>query len=55
MLPSLRKKKNNMSDKSYTTQGHLPMKVAPDIGFRDEPVIQCDVPVVKNTFVDDRK
>ena len=55
MLPSLRKKKNNMSDKSYTTQGYLPIKVAPDIGFRDEPVIQCDVPVVKNAFVDDRK
>ena len=29
--------------------------IAPDIGFTDEPVVQCDVPVVKDTFVDDRK
>ena len=29
-------------------------KVAPDIdGFTNEPVVQCDVEVVKNSFVDD--
>lgn len=26
-----------------------------DIGATDEPVIQCDVSVVKNTFVDAKK
>ena len=27
----------------------------PVIDLKDEPVIQCDVPVVENTFVDDCK
>ena len=30
----------------YTNQGHLPKKGTPDIDFMDEPVFQCDVPVV---------
>ena len=31
-------------------------KVIPDIdGFTDEPVVRCDVRVVKNTFIDDSK
>ena len=30
-------------------------KVTPVIDFTDEPVIQSDVPVVENTFVDDCK
>ena len=32
-------------------QGAFLEKVTPDIGgFTDEPVVQCDVRVVKNTF-----
>lgn len=27
-------------------------KVTPDIDFKDKPVVQYDVPVVNNTFVD---
>ena len=27
--------------------------VVTNIDFIDEPVVQCDVPVVKNTFLDD--
>ena len=36
----------------YTNQGHLPTKITPVIDFTDEPVIQCDVAVEENTFVD---
>ena len=39
----------------YINQGHLPTKVTSVNDFTDEPVIQCDVPVVKNYFVDDCK
>ena len=39
----------------HTNQGHLPTKVTPVIGLTDEPVIQCDVPVIENNFVDDCK
>ena len=38
------------------TQGAFSDKITPDIeSFTDEPVVQCDVRVVKNTFVDDSK
>ena len=37
----------------YTNQGHLQIKFTPVIDFTNEPVIQFDVPVVENTFVDD--
>ena len=39
----------------HTNQGHLPTKVTPVIDLTDEPVIQCDVPVIENNFVDDCK
>ena len=32
--------------------GLLSTKFTPDIDFTDEPIVQCDVPIVKNTFVD---
>ena len=35
----------------YINQGHLPTKVTPIIDFKDEPIIQCEVPVIENTFV----
>ena len=35
------------------TQGAFSDKITPDIeSFTDEPVVQCDVRVVKNTLVD---
>ena len=38
------------------TQREFTDKVVPDIdGFTDEPVVQCDVQVVENTFVVDAK
>ena len=38
------------------TQREFTDKVVPDIdGFTDEPVVQCDVQVVENTFVVDSK
>ena len=38
------------------TQEAFPDKVAPDIDeFTDEPVVQCDVQVIKNHFADDSK
>ena len=38
------------------TQGALSDKVTTDIdGFTDEPVVQCDVRVVKITFLGDSK
>ena len=39
----------------YTNQGHSPTKVTPDIDFTDKSLVQFDVPVMKNTFVDDCK
>ena len=39
----------------YTNQGHSHTKVTPVIDFTGEPVIQCDVLVAENTFVDDGK
>ena len=47
-----------MSDYNYIpgTQKVLSDKVTPNIeGFRDEPVVQCDFPVVENIFVRDSK
>ena len=35
----------------YINQGYLPTKVTPVIDFTDEPIIQCEVTVVENTFV----
>ena len=56
VLHSLRKKKDNISDKSYvSSRGILSTKFTPDIDFPDEWVVQCDVPVIKNIFVDDCK
>ena len=39
------------------TQGAFSDKVNPDSfdGFTDESVVQCDVQVVENTFIDDSK
>ena len=34
----------------HTNQGHLPTKVTLVVDFTDEPVIQCDVPIVENTL-----
>ena len=54
MLWSLRKKESKYFGQILCTiQGHLLRKVTSVIDFTDEPVIQCDVPVVENTFVDD--
>ena len=47
--------KNGRQYVRHTNQGHLPTKVTPVIDLTDEPVIQCDVPVIKNNFVDDCK
>ena len=48
-----------MSSKSYRNTRTLEtfsIKVAHDIDyFTDEPLVQCDIPVVKNTFVDVHK
>ena len=48
-----------MSSKSYRNTRTLEtfsIEVAHDIDyFTDEPLVQCDIPVVKNTFVDDHK
>ena len=49
-LRSLRKEKSKL-DKSQP--GTLSDKVTHVIDFTAEPVVQFDVPVVKNTFVDD--
>ena len=49
MLPSLRKKENNVLGKSYTSI-RIP-KVTPVIDFPDQPVIQSYAPNVENTFV----
>lgn len=35
-----------MSNKSYIPTMTISTKVSPDIGFTDEQVNQCDVPVV---------
>ena len=55
-VPITEKKEKNMSDNLYT---NIPQafseKVSPDIDFTDEPVVECDVAIVKNTFVDDSK
>ena len=47
ILLSLSKKKNNNSD---IYQEYFLDKA---INFANESVVKCDVPVVKNTFVDD--
>ena len=39
----------------HTTQEHLPTKVTPVIDLKNEPVIQCDLPVIENNIVDDCK
>ena len=36
--------------RQITNQGHLPTKATCVIDFTDEPVIQCDVPFVKDTY-----
>ena len=35
---------------NHTNQGHIPTEVSPVIDFTDKPVIQCDVPVVRNNL-----
>ena len=55
MLRSLRKNKTYVIQIIHTNHGHLPTKGRPDIDFSDAPVVQYDVPVVENTFVDDCK
>ena len=51
--------KNDISKYSLNipgTQEAFSDKVVPDSdGFTDEPVVQCDVQVVKNAFVGDSK
>ena len=49
--------KNYVGLKGYPgTQGAFSDKVNSDInGFTDEPVVQHDVQVVENTFVDDSR
>lgn len=48
LLQSLRKKKQYVRQMIHINQGrHLPANIIPVI---DEPVIQCDVSVVENTF-----
>ena len=38
------------------TQGAFSDNFTPDIdGFTDEPVVQCDVQIVENTFIDHSK
>ena len=34
----------------YINEGHYPTKVTPVINFTVEPIIQCEVTVVENTF-----
>ena len=48
----LQSEKNGRQYVRHTNQGHLPAKVTPVIDLTDEPVIQCDVPVIENNFVD---
>ena len=48
-----RKEKQYIRQIMYTNQEHLPTKVAPDLDFSDEPIVQYDVPVIENTFADD--
>ena len=48
--------KNNMWDKSYILlSGTFWDNFTPNIDFTDKPVVQCDVPVINSTFVDDCK
>ena len=54
MVPNLhllRKKKNSKSDKSNYAR-EFSHKSTPDINFTGEPVVQCDVAVVKNDDFD---
>ena len=47
-----------MSDykKNTRTKEHFQIKLHQIFdGFTDEPVVQCDVQVVQNTFMDDSK
>ena len=46
------KRKQYIRKIMYINQVHLPAEFTPVIDFTDELVIQCDFPVVKNTFVD---
>ena len=39
----------------YTNDAHLPPKIISDINYTDESVVQFNVPVVENTFVDNWK
>ena len=56
MLRLLRKMKKHYVRLQLGTQGVFSDKVVPDIdGFTGEPVAQCDVQVVENSFVDDSK
>ena len=47
--------KNGRQYVRHTNQGHLSTNVTPVIDLTDEPVIQYDVPVIENSFVDDCK
>ena len=48
-------KRETICQTYQTNQVHLPKKVTPVIDLTDKPVIQCDVPVIENTFVHDCK
>ena len=53
-----KKKEKRKSNKSYmvcTNKEHLHTKFTTDIDFTDEPVVQYNLPVVGDTFVDDCK
>ena len=45
------KRKQYVKQIIYINQRNLPKKVIPVTDFKDEPVIQYEVPVVENTFV----
>ena len=50
-----KKEKQYLRQIIYTNKGHLSTQFTPDINFNDEPVVQYDIPVVENTFIDDWK
>ena len=45
--------KKTVCQRNHIYQPGASTKVTLDIDFTDEPVVQYDVPVVENTFVDD--
>ena len=50
---AITEKKKTVCQRNHIYQPGASTKVTLDIDFTDEPVVQYDVPVVENTFVDD--